>query len=177
MASDLTVQTIRGPGSGANANQILIPSGQKIIASDAGGVIIPGSILQVKSVNSNAATSIAGNAGFTNTGTYIDIVPQYSNSRILVIAQGHVYRNAAGHNYFRVINQTTGTTSGVRGGRDQYAGYHEDVTIVWENLPGSTSSQRYEMQFADRDNNSGVGLYWNDGGSYQSGMTVMEIKV
>lgn len=177
MASDLTVQTIRGPGSGANANQILIPSGQRVVSPDVGGLVVPGNIVQVQSVYSNASASMAGTQTFANSGVYIDITPKFATSKLVVHAQAHVWRNAAGHNWFRVINQTTGQASGVRGGRDQYAGYHEDVNIIWHQTAGNTNTQRFEIQFADRDNNSAVGIYFNDGGSYQSGMIVYEVLV
>lgn len=176
MASDLTVQIIRGPGSGANANKILIPAGQTLDASAASLIPANAQVVQIKNVNSTSAPSANGSSTFTNSGVYVDIVPKFANSKILVIAQSHIWRSGAGHNWHRIINQTTGAVSGNRGGRDQYSGYHEDVTIVWQDSPGSTASQRYEIQFADRDNNSSIGLYFNDGGSYQSGMTVMEIK-
>ena len=45
MASELTVQTLRGPTSGANADTVLIPSGQTLDASN--GFIPPaGTIVQ-----------------------------------------------------------------------------------------------------------------------------------
>ena len=46
MASELTVQTLRGPTSGANADTVLIPSGQTLHA--------PGHVIQV--VNTNYTT-------------------------------------------------------------------------------------------------------------------------
>jgi hypothetical protein len=177
MASDLTVQTIRGPASGANANKVLIPSGQTLTLEDKlAHLNMPtSSIVQVKSLYSNVSASMSGSQTFTNSGVYIDITPRFSTSTLIVHAQGHIWRNAAGHNWFRVINQTTGQVSGVRGGRDQYSGYHEDVNIIWHQTAGNTNTQRFEIQFADRDNNSSVGLYFNDGGGYQSGMIVYEV--
>ena len=45
MASELTVQTLRGPTSGTNANKVLIPSGQTLHA--------PGHVIQVVSTTIN----------------------------------------------------------------------------------------------------------------------------
>ena len=47
MASELQVTTIRGVPTGANANEIVIPTGQKIIATDAGSIVAPGSVIQI----------------------------------------------------------------------------------------------------------------------------------
>ena len=41
MASELTVQTIKGPTSGANANTVLVPSGHNLH--------VPGHVIQGKS--------------------------------------------------------------------------------------------------------------------------------
>ena len=46
MASELTVQTLRGPTSGANADTVLIPSGQTLDASAATIVPSAGQIVQ-----------------------------------------------------------------------------------------------------------------------------------
>ena len=181
MASELKVQTISGLPTGANANKILIPSGQTLditnsaLAGLSSGELPSGSVVQVKSVYSNASASMAGTQTFLNSGVYVDITPKFATSTLVVHAQGHIWRNAAGHNWFRVINQTTGQVSGVRGGRDQYSGYHEDVNIIWNQTAGNTNTQRFEIQFADRDNNASVSLYFNDGGGYQSGMIVYEV--
>ena len=74
MASELQVTTIRGVPTGANANQILVPSGQTLHA--------PGHIIQTVS-NSN------GTAFTTTSTSYVDlmsvsITPVFSNSKILI---------------------------------------------------------------------------------------------
>lgn len=82
MASELIVQTLKGPTSGANANKVIIPSGQTLTA--------PGHVIQV--VNSN----IAGNSASTtatdwvNSSLTISITPKFATSKIYVIANGGV---------------------------------------------------------------------------------------
>ncbi len=84
MASDLTVQTIRGPGSGANANQILIPTGQKIISTDAGSLVAPAQTLQIISV-AKTDTFVMNGSTFTDvTGLSVSITPKYSNSKLFI---------------------------------------------------------------------------------------------
>lgn len=57
MASELTVQTLRGPTSGANANTVLIPSSQTLHA--------PGHVIQVTTYRINDASASAGTAKVT----------------------------------------------------------------------------------------------------------------
>ena len=57
MASELTVQTLRGPTSGANANKVLIPSSQTLHA--------PGHVLQVVTYGINDVSAAAGTSKVT----------------------------------------------------------------------------------------------------------------
>ena len=137
--------------------------------------MISGSIIQVSNTTNSATVTNSGSSTFTNSGTYVDFTPKQSNSIIIVHAQGHVYRNGGGHNWFRLINQSTGTASGNRGGR-QFNAFHESVPVIWKDTShNSTTQRRYELQFADRDNSGSISLSWNDGGSYESSITVFEI--
>jgi hypothetical protein len=86
MASDLTVQTIRGPGSGANANKILIPAGQTLDTSAASFVPATDQIVQVKTTNSKVFNTIStGNAWVEVHNSYrVSITPKYANSMIVL---------------------------------------------------------------------------------------------
>lgn len=181
MASILQVEQIQGPTSGANANTITIPSGQTLDTSAAtlagltSSEMPSGTIVQVSTTVNRASASTTGTT-FINSGTYVDFTPKFANSVIIVHAQGHIYRNGDGHNYCRVINQSSGTPSGNRGGRDVGGPYHESIPIVWRDTShNSTTSRRYELQFANRDGGGAQTLYWNDGGGYESGLTVFEV--
>lgn len=182
MASILQVEQIQGPTSGASANTITIPSGQTIDMSNAtvNGALTEmpsGSIVQVQNTVSNiGSASNGGSNTFTNSGLIVNITPKFADSIMIIHAQGHVYRNGAGHNWLRVINHTSGQASGNRGHRDTGGPYHESTPIVWKETPGNTNQQVYEIQFADRDNAGSQTLYFNDGGGYQSGMTVFEVR-
>jgi len=55
MAGTLTVQNLQGPSSGANANKVLIPSGQTLYA--------PGHVIQYKSTLTNTTTTLSPPSG------------------------------------------------------------------------------------------------------------------
>ena len=72
----LTVQTLQAPTSGANANTILVPSGQTVHAA--------GSVIQV--VNGLLPTGVANaTASYVDTGLTATITPKFATSKILVI--------------------------------------------------------------------------------------------
>jgi hypothetical protein len=77
MASELTVQTLRGPTSGANADTVLIPSGQTLHA--------PGHVIQVVSGITSAQTQNSSTNTFSGMGLSLAITPTSSTSKILVI--------------------------------------------------------------------------------------------
>ena len=77
MASELTVQTLRGPTSGANANTILIPSGQVLDAS-AGFVAPAGHMIQIQYNRRQVDLQTSGTA-WTNCAEIV-FTPKYSNS-------------------------------------------------------------------------------------------------
>ena len=83
MASELIVQTIQGPSSGANANKVLIPSGHTLDVS--GGTLTPSSgqsvqLLQAKdTTQATYATSV-----WNQTPLYLDITPKLSGSKFYI---------------------------------------------------------------------------------------------
>ena len=85
MASELIVQTLKGPTSGANANKVIVPSGHTLDAS--GGSILPSAdqIIQVKTVtNSNRQTGTVD--AYINS---INLTPKSSSSYILCSGVWH----------------------------------------------------------------------------------------
>ena len=77
MASELTVQTLRGPTSGANADTVLIPSGQTLDASE--GFTPPaGHTVQHQYLKRQADISTSSNT-WVNINN-ITFTPLYANS-------------------------------------------------------------------------------------------------
>lgn len=95
MASELIVQTLRGPASGANANKIIVPSGQTLDAS-AGFVPPAGAVVQVatsnKTIGNAGSGADLGSVTISVTGGYstayvlhsIAFTPKYSTSLVLL---------------------------------------------------------------------------------------------
>jgi len=76
MASELTVQTIKGPTSGGNANKIIVPAGQTLTA--------PGHVIQgVTNTFSGSSTSSSSYAAMATCGS---ITTKVANSKLLVTA-------------------------------------------------------------------------------------------
>jgi|13_taG_2_1085334.scaffolds.fasta_scaffold43087_3 hypothetical protein len=89
MVGTLTVQNLQGPTSGANANKIIIPSGQTLDAS--GGTLVP-SAGQVVQVVKSAKRTTSSNSSTTSlaeiSSVYrVSLTPKFSDSFILLTFQ------------------------------------------------------------------------------------------
>ena len=84
MAGTLTVQNLQGPSSGANANKIIIPSGQTIDAS--AGTLVPsaGSVVAVHKAFSNTDQTITSATLVNITGLSITMTPKNANNLIVL---------------------------------------------------------------------------------------------
>jgi hypothetical protein len=98
MASELTVQTLRGPTSGANANTILIPSGQVLDAS-AGFVAPAGSVIQVVEATRTTVLSYTTNNPTFTTFVSGSITTTKPNSKIFISCNVPVYHAGNGSNW------------------------------------------------------------------------------
>ena len=156
MASEIIVNTIKAPTTGANANKVIIPSGVTLDAN-AGDFIPPaGAVVQVTKVGHSTATSNTSSS-YTDTGLTGSITPKFSNSLILIIVSANV--STAGSNGNEIANRlyrsapTTSTIQeiqramllhGASGGNHQGT-YHAGVTMF--DTPGTTSTCTYKWQF------------------------------
>jgi len=95
MASEITVQTIKGPTSGANANKVIIPSGQTLDAS--GGTLVPseGAVVNYQSYRDTTLTVLTSSS-FSTVYTFPTYTPTLNNSTVVykfnLLARG--YRNS-----------------------------------------------------------------------------------
>ena len=78
MASELYVETLKGLTSGANANKVIIPSGQTLYA--------PGHVIQVVGANDIMTATNTNSTSFTATTLAATITPTSTSSKILVAA-------------------------------------------------------------------------------------------
>ena len=75
MVGTLTVQNLQGPTSGANANKVIIPSGQTLHA--------PGHVIQI--VNNKGTGGSGTNATvWTGLSSVVTITPKFATSKIIV---------------------------------------------------------------------------------------------
>jgi hypothetical protein len=101
MASELIVQTLKGPTSGANANKVIIPSGQTLDASVGGFTPASGQIIQVVRSQDTGATIQTTSTSHSDTGWSVDITPTSTSSIIEINATIHAYEcgSSGGANY------------------------------------------------------------------------------
>lgn len=148
MASEITVQTIKGPTSGANANKILIPSGQTLDINDWSPPA--GTVLQV--VNSTVAPSNINttSTSFVTTGVSISITPTSSSSKIIVLLTGggHYVPEHAHFCYVTVFRDGTNIGNSTKGLECYYSLNADTQDIRSHSLsvvdsPNTTSSTAY----------------------------------
>jgi len=143
MAGTLTVQNIEGPSSGANANKVIIPSGQTLYA--------PGHVVQV--VTKEIATV---NIGTTSTslvdvtGSSLSITPSSANSKILLTSYLMIYATTAAAPmwtaFYDVNNATTYSISSLEAyNSSAYNGTAQSAAKLL--TPNSTETQNYKLQF------------------------------
>jgi hypothetical protein len=193
MASELTVQTLRGPTSGANADTVLIPSGQTLHA--------PGHVIQVVNNIQTVPLSSTSTTFVSVSGLTVNITPKSSTSKFLVEAQVNhlscetgtivtvrlVRDNTviAGHSSGSGIADSTGSFITGGGGDAENNSYtggnHRKISggaISFLDSPSTTSALTYKVQFATATSTQTVYLNrWalnSDMGS-SSSITVMEI--
>ena len=162
MASELTVQTLRGPTSGTNADTVLIPSGQTLHA--------PGHVIQYASISQQASVSTSSNS-YVDSGIDILFSPKIANSKIQVTIQS------------RRFNLVTASTMNIKCMRDdsvdigiqnshQDGQFHNNTSTasnqiayplhyMWEDSPGTTSQVKYTMYFKV---SNGTGYLADSGG-------------
>ena len=84
MASELQVTTIRGVPTGANANQIVVPAGQNLIA--------PGLSIQTQHATMSSQIIVSSTAAYTDILS-CSITTKFANSKILIQAAIPNYSN------------------------------------------------------------------------------------
>jgi hypothetical protein len=185
MASELTVQTLKGPTSGSNANKIIVPSTHELYAA--------GHVVQV--VQSTLGATASGATG-SGTDTYYDsglqatITPKSVDSKVLVNYTVHL--GTSGYQIkSRIVRRIAfidtpvglGTAEGGRGVATSasiiLSNYSSDMqykhsplnnTFLDDPLSGqsSTFAVTYKIQVASYN---GTNWYLNRGAVYQNGGT------
>jgi hypothetical protein len=149
MAGTLTVQTLQGPSSGANANKVLIPSGQTLYAA--------GHVVQVVSATSNTQTD-STSTSWSATNLSVSITPTSTSSKVLVTMSGgmsgwagsnttydqkgglKIYRSIGGGAFAQVETSSSGQQ--VQYGR---GGEYDPLSITFLDSPSTTSQVTYTL--------------------------------
>ena len=174
MASELIVQTLKGPTSGANANKILLGSGQELYA--------PGHVIQVVQGTTSTQVNNTSQGTYADTGLTASITPSSTSSKILVLVNQHctidrddTYMNMQ----FRILRDTTAVQTW--GGDSPHlqtlsskAILHSVMAYSYLDSPSSTSALAYKTQVAPQITSSSgaVRTQFNSRPSY---ITLMEI--
>ena len=177
MASEIIVQTIKAPTSGANANKVIIPSGVTLDASGGGLTTPAGHVIQVVQAGSSSDVSTSSTNTWTDTNLFVDITPSSSNSKILVTGTPCFLLAGSGD----VLRGSTRVMRTIGGGSatnvfntdnffEQYqvrlaANEHCAVgSITIFDTPNTTSVVRYMVQIYLRgDSGSTVARLWGSG--------------
>ena len=178
MASELQVTTIRGVPTGANANEIVIPTGQKIVGTDSGSIVAPGQVLQTIYSTFNTQTFMASTSTAT-TGHSATITPKFANSKILVQHMGTVYNEGNNlHQYRTVYRGSTNLAASGEGLTLHSAGASSSGR--WSSIgfnildnPATTSAITYTIYF--RGNSSSSNSYYCYGTNYPQTLILQEI--
>ena len=178
MASELQVTTIRGVPTGSNANQILVPTGQKIVAADSGSIVAPGQVLQTIYSTFNTQTLKAANTT-TSTGHSATITPKFANSKILVQHMGTVYNEGNNLHQYRTVyrNSTNLAPSGegltLHSAGASSMGRWSSIGFNILDNPATTSAITYTIYY--RGNSSSSNTYYCYGTNYPQTLILQEI--
>ena len=130
MASILQVEELRGPTSGANANKVIIPSGQTLDAS-AGGIELPagvgGKLLQITHVadGTNITTS---STSMIQVGINHSITTTADNSKLWVIFDGNVASDSNNNFLWGRVQSTISGSSAQSLGTEFFYSSYDDST-------------------------------------------------
>ena len=183
MASELIVQTIQGPSSGANANKVIIPSGHTLDAS-AGFVPSAGQTVQELYSENTSGGTFNSTSWADITGFNINITPKYADSLIIIsvwaktgvnntsaqAAQPHrllrdgsvVVHRSNWQNYFNRNHVPTDT--------------YPPLVFTVVDQPNTTASVNYKVQATGYSSHAGAWTLEANGGTQKHTMFVKEIK-
>ena len=143
--STLHVENLKGPTSGANANKIIVPTGQTLAA--------PGHVIQT--VHGHYATTVSTSAGgAVETGLAVSITPKFSSSKILVTVSQNIQTSGSSYCQIALRRGTIGSNTllsvmvdpeGYNNSSDEEI---NQIPFSWLDSPSTTSATRYFVSMA-----------------------------
>ena len=151
MASELEVQTIRGPSGGANADTVLIPSGQTLHA--------PGHVIQT--VYDQFSTTYSTSTNSMTSFRTLYITPKFATSKILVMANFFVrVTSSAGYGFadFDAYRGSTLIWNGYPSMGSTDGGNDTRGSVYFQRIdePNTSSSISYDFRFSAEYTNQTV---------------------
>ena len=124
MASELYVETLKGLTSGANANKVIIPSGQELIA--------PGHVIGFYDHSWNTGQILTSTSYADITGSEFTYTPKSDNSTLFLMYNLHTYMEATtgANNGFSL--KLLVDSSEVNPPSQSYEHYNNFTGINWE---------------------------------------------
>ena len=171
MASEIIVNTIKAPTTGANANKIIVGSGQELDAS--AGLITPaGHIIQM--VQATTATSYGNITSTSFVEVSADlrctITPKFANSKLLVMFHSMMYKSGGSNPW--------GVATVFRDGTDIFGGttYSPGYTQV---VGANSSAIHNARKLVDANNTNATtfSLYVRAGSPYTMAMDSADRQV
>ena len=160
MASELQVTTLRGVPTGANANQIVVPTGQTLTA--------PGHVLQVvhgQDTTSGTGLATSTNSTYASTGLSVTITPKFANSMLIgSCVFNYWFSNSSPANYcvstiYRGSTNIAGLSQAVAS--TPYSPHSNGPDLQWNtsNDPRGTANVSVTMPFMDKPNTTSATTY------------------
>ena len=166
------ISTVSGSGN------ITIPTGVKVVGTDAGSIVAPGQVLQTIYSTFNTQTFQAS-TNTNSTGHSATITPKFANSKILVQHMGSVYNEGNNlHQYRTVYRGSTNLAPSAEGltlhsaGASSMGRWSSIGFNILDN-PATTSAITYTIYF--RGNSSSVNTYYCYGTNYPQTLILQEI--
>ena len=176
--STLIVENLKGPTTGANANKIIVPSGQTLQAA--------GHVIQVKDVTTTTKTRVDTAAWHAAGGLSLNITPKFATSKILVsyFLSVRTYRSGSHDSQSRFGISRDGGTTILMPTQTRSYDYGGSGIIVNNGLaksfldsPNTTSQITYQVYFYHATgSNTEINTYGNNNPpSDESSIVLMEI--
>lgn len=166
----LTVQTLQAPTSGANANKVLIPSGQTLDVS--AGTLTPsaGHVIQYQQRFFDLSGFSSSSSSFVDfTNAYVDITPKFSNSLIKFRTQV-IGKNAThlGYSQFQIVdtnNSNTRFNPNTAAESAFYEGTSWDTCVITAiSTANTTSTMRLQLRIFTNSGTTST-FNWSSGDS------------
>lgn len=178
MASEIIVNTIKAPTTGANANKVIIPTGVTLdIADNLAYDSMPANTIIQQVEYFSDSTFNTTSTSFVATNASVNITPRYANSKMLIQVFGGCHVNT--QSGMRGVIRKNGTTSfahsnnedliNYASGSGQHAAGHPVAVATIDNNVGTTNQVTYAYYVHAE---SGAAYFYRN-----YGIVVQEIKV